>query len=306
MSDQSVTEETRKFYEQFPFPGNRPIDRDGLIFMRRFAQSIERARGITTARLNVLDAGCGTGNTTLSLARRFNDIEFTGVDTSRSSLSLAAASAAKHALPNLVYRKWNLSNPLPRSTRFDVILCLGVLHHTADMRRVLSNLCRALTDSGELYLWVYGRHGRYRHTLNTRLLSMLLKTKPAPADRMEFARDFIQNAGHGTVLSDIAGAQAAGSMGKTVFEDPVWIADQFLNPVERLLDMKGLLSLVSSSGLSIAHTLGLNEDSEKNFSSDELRRRVEQLSRNQRLIALDLLLKPERYFVLLRKIRKEK
>src|SRR5512147_616792 len=78
MSSQGASEVTRDFYEQFPFPGTRPIDRDGLIFMRRFAQSIERARGITSERLNVLDAGCGTGNTTLSLARRFNEVQFTG------------------------------------------------------------------------------------------------------------------------------------------------------------------------------------------------------------------------------------
>jgi SAM-dependent methyltransferase len=306
MSSQNTTEETRKFYEQFPFPGNRPIDRDGLIFLRRFEQTIERARGITTARLRVLDAGCGTGNTTLSLARRFDDVEFTGLDNSRTSLALAAASAAEHALPNLVYRKWDLSNPLPRTTHFDVVLCLGVLHHTADMRRVLSNLCRALNDNGELYLWVYGRHGRYRHTLNMRLLSLLLKTKPPPADRVEFARDFIHHAGNGTLLSDLAGGEAAGTVEETVFEDPVWIADQFLNPVEKLLDMKGLLSLVSSSGFSLIQTLGLNEAPEKSFSSDELRRRVGRMSRKQRLIALDLLLKPERYFVLLRKTRKEK
>jgi 2-polyprenyl-3-methyl-5-hydroxy-6-metoxy-1,4-benzoquinol methylase len=305
MSDQTVSEETRKFYEQFPFPGTRPIDRDGLMFMRRFMESIERARGITTGRLRVLDAGCGTGNTTLSLARRFSDVEFTGLDNSRTSLALATASAAAHALPNLAYRRWNLTHPLPRTKRFDIILCLGVLHHTADMRRVLRNLCRALTDNGELYLWVYGKHGRYRHTLNVRLLSMLLKTKPAPTDTVKFARDFIHNAGNGTVLIDIAGGEAR-SMEKTVFEDPVWIADQFLNPVERLLDMKGLLSLVSSSGLSIAHTLGLNDDPEKNFVSDGLRTRFAQLSKDRRLIALDLLLKPERYFVLLRRPRKEK
>jgi hypothetical protein len=171
------------------------------------------------------------------------------------------------------------------------------------MKKVLANLRRSLTGNGELYLWIYGKHGRYRHSLNVRLLSMLLRSKAGPADRVEFAREFVHNGGNGSVLSDLLGAVPVEAMQRTVFEDPVWIADQFLNPQEKLLDMEDLLGLVSSSGFSIEHLLGVDETLGK-LLSPPLRERFQKLSRNQQLIALDLLLKPERYFVALRTLRK--
>ncbi len=304
MSDADVTAKTRKFYEAYPFPGYRPLDRDGLIFMRHFAESVSRLQSVGAERPRVLDAGCGTGNTSLSLARHFSGIEVLGVDQSWTSLARAKASAAGRAIPNLAYRRWNLSRPFPPAERFDIILCLGVLHHTADMKRVLANLRRSLTNDGELYLWVYGQHGRYRHSLNVRLLSMFLAIKPAPADPVEFARDFIRKTGDGSMISDLLGTQPAGPMQKTVFDDPVWIADQFLNPVENLLEMKGLLSLTASAGFSIHQFLGL--DGTIKAFPPPLRERFNQLTRNRQLVALDLLLKPERYFTILRKSRKRK
>ncbi len=303
MSDPGVTAKARKFYERFPFPGRRPVDRDGLMFLRRFTESIQSAQTATGGRLRVLDAGCGTGNTSLSLARHFPAADFVGIDHSRTSVARAREAAALQALPNLVYRSWNLLKPLPRSERYDIILCLGVLHHTADMRRVLLNLRRALAPRGVLYLWIYGRHGRYRHTLNVRLLSIFLRTNPVPSDAVAFAREFMANAANGALLTDLPGAPPAGSMQSSVYDDPAWIADQFLNPHERLVDMEELLSLISSSGFSVDRFLGLNEDPAE-LLSPPLGERFHKLPRSRQLVALDLILKPERYFVLLRKSRK--
>lgn len=304
MSDRSGTAEMRRFYEEYPFPGNRPPDRDGLIFLRHFAESVARARKAGATPIRVLDAGCGTGNTSLSLARTYPGIDIVGVDQSRTSLARARMSAASFSLPNLIYRNWNLADPLPRAEQYDIILSLGVLHHTADMKRVLSNLRRPLAMNGELFLWIYGRHGRYRHALNVRLLSMLLRIQPHPAEPVELAREFIRNAGDGSIVADLVGTQPAGPMQKAMFDDPVWIADQFLNPHERLLDMEELLALVASSGYSIHRFLGFNEDAGK-LLSPRLHERFRRLPAPRRLIALDLLLKPERYFVVLRKARRQ-
>ncbi len=301
MSDTDRTAKMRKFYEIYPFPGYRPLDRDGLIFMRHFAESVDRMHGGGEKGLRVLDAGCGTGNTSLSLAHHFPGIEVLGVDQSRTSLSRAKTSAAGRALPNLAYRRWNLSNPFPPAERFNIILCLGVLHHTADMKRVLANLRRSLTNDGELYLWIYGKHGRYRHSLNVRLLSLFLATEPAPANPVDFTRDFIRNIGDGSMISDLLGTQPAGPMQKRAFDDPVWIADQFLNPVENLLEMEDLLTLASSAGFSIERLLDFDGTGEA--FPDPLRERFNQLTHSRQLIALDLLLKPERYFAILRKSR---
>lgn len=307
MSDRSITEKCRMFYEQFQFPGNRPIDRDGLIFMRRFTQSIaDCSRRKKGSKVRVLDAGCGTGNTSVSLARWFGNVEFFGVDYSRHSLDKAIASAQLRGMTNLSFRICNLMNPLPFPDRFDIILCLGVLHHTADMMKGLVNLHTALNNDGVLYLWIYGKHGRYHHSLNMRLLAMLLNAKPRLVDPVGLAREFIEKAKNDSVLNDLLGNAEMDSTTRTTLEDPVWIADQFLNPREVLLDMEGLIQLLTASGFELTQILGLNTDVLNYFQSGVLFERFQKLNRTQQLIALDLMAKPERYFVLLRKINKRK
>ena len=301
MSESELTQKSRVFYEQFQFPGNRPVDQDGLIFLRHFARSIERrAVRVSDRMLRVLDAGCGTGNTSVALARQFPQVAFFGIDQSRSSLSKAKARALEAGVANFQCRAGNLLRPLPWKDRFDVILCLGVLHHTADMRKGLVNLRRSLADDGELFLWIYGRHGRYRHSLNVRLLRMLLGKRTSPDEKLELATEFVNKADDGAALCDLLGRTKTDEMQRAAFNDPVWIADQFLNPQEILVDLEGLLKLVDVSRLELVRTLGVGEDVARLFNSDPLMKRFEALNPRDQLIAQDLLRKPERYFVVLR------
>ena len=305
--EHDVTQRVREFYERFHFPGKRPPDQDGLILIRRFARSLKPfVQKQRTSPIRVLDAGCGTGNTTISLARQFSEVEFLGVDISEPSLSRARQVINEEPLTNLRFRKWNLMNPMLDEGQFDIVLCLGVLHHTADMGRVLTNLNGVLKSEGELYLWIYGRHGRYRHSLNQRFLRMLLKTKPRPADAVHIAREFAYCARNGSILDDLLGPAPAGSLHRKVLKDPTWIADQFLNPKETLLDMEELIALVTASGFQIDQWLGISNDVSSHLNSAELTERFEQLPRDQQLIALDLLLKLERYFVVIRKAEDKK
>lgn len=302
MSERTITRKSRAFYEQFQFPGDRPIDQDGLIFMRRFTRSIERCRQFNSAeKLRVLDAGCGTGNTSVALARRWNDVEFYGLDNSQTSLAKAAGASRKDGLANIHFRRWNLMNSFPYKRPFDIALCLGVLHHTADMKRGLLNIHNVLKNNGELYLWIYGKHGRYKHSLNMRLLAMLLNTAPKPTERMALAKEFIFNSGTCSPLLDLVGKTQYDSMQQIPLEDPVWIADQFLNPHEVLIDMTELIETAKSAGFTIEHLLGVDEEISHYLNSPSLRERFKNLKKDMRLIALDLLIKPERYFVVLKK-----
>jgi SAM-dependent methyltransferase len=306
MSKNNVTEKSRKFYEQYQFPGTRPIDQDGLIFMRRFAKSIERISSEAHGSpLRVLDAGCGTGNTSVALAHRFTHAEFIGLDNSKASIKKAISLAKQYGLSNLKFRRWNLMNPLPYKHQFDIILCLGVLHHTADMRKGLIYLNHALKNIGELYLWIYGKHGRYKHSLNMRLLNMLLQSKPKPADPITLTKEFICKVDNGSVLNDVAGNQM-NMIQRNTLEDPIWIADQFLNPHETLIDMEELLELTRIAGFEIQQVLGLKMDLSEYFKSLSLYERYQKLRKDQQLIALDLLTKPDRYFVILRKVTVKK
>ena len=193
--------------------------------------------------------------------------------------------------------------PLAGERPFDVVLCLGVLHHTADMGAVLANLRRALRSDGELYLWIYGRHGRYRHSLNMRLLALLQAAGPRGGEPVELARALLRHSAENGVMGDLLGNVRHGALEERAFDDPVWIADQFLNPHETLVEMTELLRLATGAGLAIAEAVGMNEAASKRLLPPPLEARFRRLSRRRQWIALDLLLKPERYFVILRRSR---
>ncbi len=301
MSDsvREVTSRVRAFYERYHFPGVRPPEQDGLILMRRLMQTVRRRRD--GAPLRVLDAGCGTGNTMLALARRLPDAQFRGIDLSASSLEIARNSAADVGLTNVEFRQGDLRDPLADGQPFDVVLCMGVLHHTADMPAVLGRLREALTDEGDLYLWVYGAHGRYRHRLNARLLRMLLEAGPESDDPIAFASEFLEHTGNGTPLADLAPATERIAASADVLRNPAWIADQFLHPHDEHFDLERLLATAEGSGLVLAEWLGVDTGPERYFASQSLRARFLSLAPRERLVALDLLLKPDRYFVRLRR-----
>lgn len=300
MSEKSITHRMKLFYEQYQFPGRRPIDKDGLIFMRRFADSVFKLSQIKgRGGIRVLDAGCGTGNTSVSLARRFPDSVFFGVDNSRSSLEKAKTLKEKNGLSNISFSKWNIMKPLPYKFKFDIIICLGVLHHTANMEVTLLNLYESLENNGELYLWIYGKHGRYKHSLNMQLLEMLLNTKPKQADKIKLAREFVFNKSSFAPLDDLLGEK--NKPHRAILNDPVWIADQFLNPSEKLIDMKTLIELTYKSGFNIEHVIDMDCHNNDYFSSEKLNKRFGRLDKIQKLVASDLILKPERYFVILKK-----
>ena len=112
--------------------------------------------------------------------------------------------------------------------------------------------------------------------------------------------------GHGAILADLFGNTPASSKYKEILEDPAWLADQFLHPNEILINMEKLLLLVARSGLEVDAWLGIPDDISKYVNSSELVERFDLLPGNQRLIALDLLFKPDHYFITLRKSAEQK
>jgi SAM-dependent methyltransferase len=255
--------------------------------------------------LRILDAGCGTGNTSISLAKHFH-AQYVGIDISKTSLEQAQKGAKEEKIRNLHFRQWNLMDPLTDEEPFDIILCLGVLHHTADMKKVLINLRSVLKPDGDLYLWIYGKHGRYRHSLNKNLLNILIGIPAEIENPLHIAKEFALTEKKGSIMVDLIGQKADNLMLREVLGNDVWIADQFLNPIEEVLDMEELINLSNASGFEIKKWLGINDDLPSYFNSSELAERLKLLTKSQKLIALDLLLKLDQYFVVLEKVKSTK
>jgi SAM-dependent methyltransferase len=77
----------------------------------------------------ILDFGCGTGDTTVALARRFRGAEVLGMDTAPDALRLARA---RHSSAGVAFIG---PDGLPHAGAFDLCYTNGVFHHIPPRHR---------------------------------------------------------------------------------------------------------------------------------------------------------------------------
>jgi SAM-dependent methyltransferase len=124
--------------------------------------------------LDVLEAGCGQGQHTRILAESAASV--TAVD-----LNTAALAAGPSLPPHARVVEGDIAQmALGRS--FDVVLSVGVVHHTDDPDRTVANLKRHVKPGGRLILWVYAREGNgLVRWLVEPVRRVLLRRMPRPA-----------------------------------------------------------------------------------------------------------------------------
>lgn len=97
------------------------------------------------SNLKVLDVGCGGGFSCEFLAQR--GCQVAGLDQSQACITAAQAHAASHSL-QIDYR-CGLAEALPYSDcSFDVVICVDVLEHVADLHKTLTEIYRVLRPGG--------------------------------------------------------------------------------------------------------------------------------------------------------------
>jgi SAM-dependent methyltransferase len=130
-----------------------------------------------TQGARVLDAGCGMGQWSIALSRRFRDVD--GIDSDSRRISLAQALAANMQARNCAFRAGELETlPYP-DEHFDAVFCYGVLMFT-HMPSSLREFRRVLNPNGRFYLNA-NSWGWYAHLL-----------KDVPRNRLPALR-FIRN-----------------------------------------------------------------------------------------------------------------
>lgn len=117
-------------------------------------------------KYNILDAGSGEGaSLTIVQARRFNKSQFVAVD-------LYQKSPSKQHLPipsNITFVKKDLFKYVG-TNRYDIIVCLDVLEHIDNYRKILSLFYEWLKRDGKLVVHVPSAH-QIRYFTKNDLLS---------------------------------------------------------------------------------------------------------------------------------------
>lgn len=106
----------------------------------------------------VLEAGCGTGAQTLTLAAQSPGAHFTCIDISPASLALARERTAEAGLHTLDFQQADLRDLPFAAASFDHVFVCFVLEHLAEPVGALRALLRLLRPGGTLTA-IEGDHG---------------------------------------------------------------------------------------------------------------------------------------------------
>lgn len=166
-----VTERVKAFYEETPFPNYDDHDsiRSLMEKARRgaYAHALDRSIPYNT---NVLEVGCGTGQLTNFLGISCRRV--IGADLCLNSLRLGDKFRREHNLNRVQFVQMNLFRPCFRPEQFDVVLCNGVLHHTADPYGGFRGLLPLVKPGGHIVIGLYNTYGRLATDFRRRLFRL--------------------------------------------------------------------------------------------------------------------------------------
>ena len=101
----------------------------------------------------ILDAGCGTGDYSLYLARRYPDAVVVGLDIDRACIKRAQNAARALEIRNVHFAVGDLAQLRFRGI-FDAIVSIDVLEHIANQDAAIANLASALGQGGVMFLHI--------------------------------------------------------------------------------------------------------------------------------------------------------
>ncbi len=305
-----TTRKISEMYAKFPYPSSQPYSRK-LRELANLLSIFSREANYELKGKTVLDAGTGTGHRLIEAASAFKNTRFVAVDISEASLAIARQAAANERVQNVEFQLFNLMEDGKRFGTFDLILCMGVIHHLAEPARGLRNLVQNLAEDGILFLYIYGKHGCHERMRRKQIVSLLLN-----ANSQDFERGI-------SLIKDL-GFDTFEYGWNLNFDDEesrnALIVDAYLNVNETLFDADKLFDLMQSSGLHgfLIYGLALDQhgclfetrlgqtslpmfpktDVAVRLGSPLLRESYESLSLPNKYRLIDLLFQPSGYTVL--------
>jgi Flp pilus assembly protein TadD/2-polyprenyl-3-methyl-5-hydroxy-6-metoxy-1,4-benzoquinol methylase len=183
-------------YEANPYPRwihtGAPRQYAGIdAYLReRFPNAAFRALG-KRGGLEILIAGCGTGQHAVLTAQQFDGARVLAIDLSGASLAYAAAKTRALGLDGIEYAQADIMELGTVRRRFDVIESGGVLHHLADPYAGWRVLLSLLRPGGFMRIGLYSEIAR-AGVVAARALVAQAGYGSTPAEIRRFRRELMQ------------------------------------------------------------------------------------------------------------------
>jgi len=177
VTSSDVTQAVARLYNTYPFPPEPLLDQPppGYNWRWNWSAAYSFCTGQKPDRqsVRILDAGCGTGVSTEYLVHLNPEATVVGVDLSPRAIAIAQERCQKSGADRAQFHQLSLYDLDHLPGEFDLINCVGVLHHLADPVRGLQALERQLAPGGILHIFVYAAVGRWEILQMQQALAML-------------------------------------------------------------------------------------------------------------------------------------
>ncbi len=198
----------RAQYEQHPYPRWLDLPRRKRVgyndyLSNRFAHFTPPE--FLRETVEVLAAGCGTGQEAIAIAAVRADCRVLGLDLSRRSLAYAQRMAKKLRVDNVRFVQGDILNAGALGQRFHIIESAGVLHHMADPLAGWRALRDCLAPRGLMKIGLYSERAR-REVALARERIRAASLEPVDTDIRGF-RVEVLDAAPGTPLAGLADSE---------------------------------------------------------------------------------------------------
>lgn len=290
MSDsQTISAAVAALYNTYPFPPEPLLDEPppGYNWRWNWLAAYNFCTGQKPKRqdIRILDAGCGTGVGTEYLVHLNPQAQVTGIDLSAGALSVARERCQRSGADRVEFHHLSLydANQLPG--QFDLINCVGVLHHLPDPIRGIQALAPKLAPGGLMHIFVYSELGRHEIQLMQEAIALLQSDRSNYREGVAIGRQIFASLPPNNRL--VRREQERWSMENTRDE---CFADMYVHPQEVDYNIHTLFELIDASGLKF---LGFSNprqwEAARLFNHPELLERAESLSDRERYRLIELL-----------------
>ena len=160
-----VSDNVRNQYESNPYP--RWVNTGLLISSISIGEVVDQLelnlfnnKIRETKNPSILVAGCGTGEHAIKVANRFKNSSVLAIDLSLESLSYAKRKTKELNFKNIEYIQGDILNIKNLKKQFDIIECVGTLHHMGDPFKGWKNLVNCLSPEGIMKIGLYSQSAR--------------------------------------------------------------------------------------------------------------------------------------------------
>ena len=240
-SADDITRSVREMYIRHPFPTaqRKHSYQRHAKYVRRVLEEL----GIEPRGKKFGDIACGTGLMLLAYAKEFPETEFVGYDLSPASVQRATQTLEQEGVTNAHPSVQDIMQ-LDIESEFTYILSWGTIHHLADSKQGVHNLCRALKPGGVLRTGIYGFYGNWER----RIQHEIVRTTSQTPDASDFSAKI-----------QIAREWAKGDRNfKNYYTAPPvdlgdddWVVDEFLHVWENHYSLREVVGWFQAEGMKV-------------------------------------------------------